>query len=98
MDRRSFVRELVLGATALLQQQQKGHTQVTTAVAGAGKSSEMNADVVIVGGGTGGCAAAMGALRNHLRVIMTEETDWIGGQLTAQAVPPDESRNPWIEA
>src|SRR3974390_842420 len=26
---------------------------------------------------------------------MTEETDWIGGQLTAQAVPPDE--NPWIE-
>ena len=29
------------------------------------------------------------------RVILTEETDWIGGQLTAQAVPPDE--NPWIE-
>jgi len=27
---------------------------------------------------------------------MTEETDWIGGQLTAQAVPPDE--NPWIES
>jgi len=26
---------------------------------------------------------------------MTEETDWIGGQLTAQAVPPDENR--WIE-
>jgi hypothetical protein len=26
---------------------------------------------------------------------MTEETDWIGGQLTQQAVPPDE--NPWIE-
>ncbi len=26
---------------------------------------------------------------------MTEETDWIGGQLTSQAVPPDE--NPWIE-
>jgi hypothetical protein len=26
---------------------------------------------------------------------MTEETDWIGGQLTAQAVPPDE--HPWIE-
>jgi hypothetical protein len=29
-------------------------------------------------------------------VILTEETDWIGGQLTAQAVPPDE--NPWIES
>ena len=28
-------------------------------------------------------------------VILTEETDWIGGQLTSQAVPPDE--NPWVE-
>jgi FAD dependent oxidoreductase len=26
--------------------------------------------------------------------VLTEETDWIGGQLTAQAVPPDEHR--WI--
>src|SRR5690606_8869847 len=40
-------------------------------------------------------AAALAAARNGLRVIMTEETDWIGGQLTSQAVPPDE--NPWIE-
>jgi len=53
------------------------------------------ADLVIVGGGLGGCAAAWAAARNGLRVILTEETDWIGGQLTAQAVPPDE--NPWIE-
>jgi len=30
-----------------------------------------------------------------LRVIMTEETTWIGGQATAQGVPPDE--HPWIE-
>jgi len=29
-------------------------------------------------------------------VILTEETDWIGGQLTSQAVPPDE--HPWIES
>jgi len=29
------------------------------------------------------------------RVVMTEEYDWIGGQLTSQAVPPDE--HPWIE-
>ena len=27
--------------------------------------------------------------------MLTEETDWIGGQLTQQAVPPDE--HPWIE-
>ena len=56
---------------------------------------ELKADLVIVGGGTGGCAAALAAVRNGLRVIMTEETDWIGGQLTQQAVPPDE--HPWIE-
>lgn len=55
----------------------------------------MEADVVIVGGGVGACAAALAAARNGLRVLLTEETSWIGGQLTAQAVPPDE--NPWIE-
>ena len=56
---------------------------------------ELAADVVIIGGGLGGCAAALAAARNGLRVILTEETDWIGGQLTSQAVPPDENR--WIE-
>ena len=58
-------------------------------------SQELNADVVICGGGLGGCAAALAALRNNLTVILTEETDWIGGQLTQQAVPPDEHQ--WIE-
>jgi len=58
-------------------------------------AKELRADVVIIGGGLGGCAAALAAARNGLRVILTEETDWIGGQLTAQAVPPDE--NQWIE-
>lgn len=57
--------------------------------------TELDADVLIIGGGTGGCAAAMTACRMGLRVIMTEPTDWIGGQLTSQGVPPDE--NPWIE-
>ena len=56
---------------------------------------EVAADLVIVGGGLGGCAAALAALENNLSVILTEPTDWIGGQLTAQAVPPDE--HPWIE-
>lgn len=51
---------------------------------------EFRADVVILGGGLGGCAAALSVLGNGLRVVMTEETDWIGGQLTSQAVPPDE--------
>ncbi len=58
-------------------------------------ANEHRADVIIIGGGLGGCAAALAALRNGRRVVMSEETDWIGGQLTAQAVPPDE--HPWIE-
>jgi len=57
---------------------------------------ELACDVAVIGGGTGGCAAALAALRNGMRVILTEETDWVGGQLTSQAVPPDE--HPWIES
>ena len=56
----------------------------------AGSETEYSTDVVIVGGGLGGCAAAIAALRNGLTVVMTEATDWIGGQLTSQGVPPDE--------
>jgi hypothetical protein len=53
---------------------------------------ELAADVVVIGGGLGGCAAALGAVREGATVILTEQTDWVGGQLTAQAVPPDEHR------
>jgi hypothetical protein len=57
---------------------------------------EDETDILVVGGGLGGVAGALAALRLGRRVVLTEETDWIGGQLTAQAVPPDE--HPWIEA
>ena len=53
------------------------------------------ADVAIVGGGLGACAAALAAARLGRTVVLTEETHWLGGQLTNQAVPPDE--HPWIE-
>lgn len=59
------------------------------------KSGGLSADVVIAGGGLGGCATALAACRNGLKVIMTEETDWIGGQVSQQGVPPDE--HAWIE-
>lgn len=52
-------------------------------------------DVLVVGGGLGGVAGALAAARLGKRVILTEETDWLGGQLTTQAVPPDE--HDWIE-
>jgi len=60
------------------------------------RAREWAADLVIVGGGLGGCAAALAACRAGWRVILTEETDWLGGQVTSQAVPPDE--HPWIES
>ncbi|HEX5058653.1 MAG TPA: FAD-dependent oxidoreductase [Kofleriaceae bacterium] len=55
----------------------------------------LRTDVAIIGGGLGACAAALAVARVGRRVILTEETHWIGGQLTNQAVPPDE--HPWIE-
>jgi hypothetical protein len=57
---------------------------------------EQHTDVLIIGGGLGGVAAALAAARLGKRVILTEENDWLGGQITAQAVPPDE--HPWIES
>ena len=97
LDRRSFLKRvatalpLTVGATSF------GQTPSASPTGTPGKTpaKELRADLVIIGGGLGGCAAALAAARKGLRVIMTEETDWIGGQLTAQAVPPDE--NQWIE-
>lgn len=56
---------------------------------------DLSADVIVVGGGVGGCAAALALAEAGRRVVMTEEYAWIGGQLTSQAVPPDE--HGWIE-
>jgi hypothetical protein len=55
----------------------------------------VRAEVLVVGGGLGGVAAALSALRAGRRVVLTEEFDWLGGQLTSQAVPPDEPS--WVE-
>lgn len=53
------------------------------------------ADIAVIGGGVGGCAAALAALETGRSVILTEEHRWLGGQLTSQLVPPDE--HGWIE-
>jgi hypothetical protein len=57
--------------------------------------TEIRTELLVVGGGLGGVAAALAACRAGHRVVLTEPTDWLGGQLTSQAVPPDE--HPWIE-
>ncbi|MGV3640778.1 MAG: FAD-dependent oxidoreductase, partial [Adhaeribacter sp.] len=99
MKRRNFIELLTIGSGAvasagLLALPQEAQAAPQKKKGKKGKQ-ELSADVVIAGGGLGGCAAALGALRNNLRVILTEETDWIGGQISQQGVPPDEHM--WIE-
>lgn len=57
--------------------------------------SALHTEILVVGGGMGGVAAALAAARQGRRVVLTEEYEWLGGQLTSQAVPPDE--HTWIE-
>ncbi len=93
MGRRAFLGRSVAGLGAAAIWAGRGAGLSATGEVGLGR--EIGADVVICGGGLGGLAAALAACRNGLRVVLTEETDWVGGQLTSQAVPPDEHR--WIE-
>jgi NADPH-dependent 2,4-dienoyl-CoA reductase/sulfur reductase-like enzyme len=55
----------------------------------------MRTEVLVVGGGLGGVSAALTAARLGAKVVLTEELDWLGGQLTSQGVPLDE--HSWIE-
>jgi hypothetical protein len=56
---------------------------------------ERRTTVLVAGGGMGGVAAALAAAERGADVVLVEETAWLGGQLTTQAVPLDE--HPWIE-
>ena len=90
VNRRNFLRTLSAGTASCWMPAANLSSKERSARGG------VTADVVIVGGGLGGCAAALAALQCGLSVVLTEETDWLGGQLTQQAVPPDE--HPWIES
>ncbi|NKB72630.1 MAG: FAD-dependent oxidoreductase [Candidatus Latescibacteria bacterium] len=50
------------------------------------ESRDIECDILILGGGLGGCAAALAALDKGYRVCLTEENHWLGGQATSQAV------------
>jgi hypothetical protein len=43
-------------------------------------------DIVVVGAGPGGIAASIQAARMGAHVALVEETDWVGGQITAAGV------------
>ena len=43
-------------------------------------------DVVVIGGGTGGTAAAIEAARDGVSVLIVEQSPWLGGMLTSAGV------------
>lgn len=47
---------------------------------------KISTDILIVGGGASGVCAAVQAGRTGLNVVVVEETDWLGGMLTAAGV------------
>lgn len=95
MKRRSFLSLVSASGGILLTTPALGNYTGTTGKKNDKITGQLSPDVIIAGGGLGGCAAALAACRNGLKVIMTEETDWIGGQVSQQGVPPDEHF--WIE-
>lgn len=50
-------------------------------------------DVVVVGGGAGGVAAAIQAARMGAKVAIVEEFGWLGGQMTSAAVSTMDDNN-----
>lgn len=47
---------------------------------------EYSCDIAIIGGGLGGVAAALAACDAGAAVVLTERSDWLGGQATSQGV------------
>lgn len=79
MDRREFINSVMIGGglcaapsfySCEVNQSKDGFPLCIDS-----NSGELGADLVVVGGGLGGCATALAALRNGLTVVMTEETD-----------------------
>lgn len=97
MNRRNFLAyTALLGGSALLESNTLAprlNKPFNSKRNGKSIGKEDKADVIIIGGGLGGCASALAACRNGLSVILTEETDWIGGQVSQQGVPPDEHQS-----
>lgn len=92
LNRRSFLTSAVLATAAAT----APRVLVRASPASASQSGrERTADVLVIGASFGGVAAALAVARMGYRVILTEETGWIGGQATTQAVPLDE--HPWME-
>ncbi len=98
MKRRNFLKAVSAGGALMIASPElKSMSQINASgrVSVLSHEEVLKADIVVIGGGLGGVASALSAVKNGKKVILTEETDWLGGQLTQQGVPPDENR--WIE-
>ncbi len=49
-------------------------------------NDSLQADVAIIGGGFGAVAATLALTDHGYQVVMTDEFQWIGGQVTSQAL------------
>lgn len=103
MKRRNFLGSLsVLGgltlvnSTSVFADDKNEETAGKSRAVNKSNAVKLEKDAVIIGGGLGGVASALALLRQGYSVVLTEETDWLGGQLTSQGVPPDEHH--WIES
>lgn len=65
--------------------------QVTTLFAIAQKT--IKTDVLIIGGGASGTSAALQAARMGVKVVLVEETGWLGGMITAAGVSAFDGNN-----
>ncbi|MDR1518182.1 MAG: FAD-dependent oxidoreductase [Dysgonamonadaceae bacterium] len=98
MKRRNFIKTISAGSAFLITSHEKNPLSSVSSLESISVKQQnevLKADVVIIGGGLGGVSSALALVRSGKQVILTEETDWLGGQLTQQGVPPDEHR--WIE-
>lgn len=59
---------------------------ITTAVSVCAQGNPLKADVLVVGGGTGGTAAAIASARAGAKTILVEEGPWLGGMISAAGV------------
>lgn len=71
----------------------RGTTELDTPQANLAKGY----DVIVAGAGTGGWAAAVQAARLGARVLLLEDTDWIGGQMAAAAVTTMDEDSVWMK-
>ena len=54
---------------------------------------KMHAEVLVVGGSTGGAAAGIQSARSGAKTIIVEQTQWLGGMLTAAGVSCTDGNN-----